>query len=402
MVRSAIAVHLPLLAVAGLLTSAGPGPCSAQMVIQNGKVVGTADLKGLRKKIESNPADSKGWEAMATFYESKGDEAVLIEDHLAAEKAYRITLFLRDQLNQSTFWSAADAETDSVEEKLRNSEAALRRKASSSFLVKRGATWHFHEKEGAVPPEWMQPRFDDSGWPSNQAPLGYGDNWIRSELLSGEAGEKTISYYFRRIFTVENPATLEKLRLDLLRDDGAVVYLNGTEVLRDNLPEGPVRPDTLAIKRISGDEEQRYARYELSTEALITGKNTIAVEVHQENPASADLSFDLSLSTATEGEGIDYRIEDLIRIDRELSLSEPAASLLRALIFEAMAQPDDAIASIENALLQAPNDPYFKFARIALLERYRSFGNELKDYVTLMKVASVRPQLLADGRLLQG
>ena len=43
-----------------------------------------------------------------------------------------------------------------------------------------------------------------------------------------------ITYLFRTTFMAGDAA--DELWLELLRDDSAVVYLNGVEVLRDNLP----------------------------------------------------------------------------------------------------------------------------------------------------------------------
>ena len=63
--------------------------------------------------------------------------------------------------------------------------------------------------------------------------------------LGGDPDERHVTTWFRREFQAD-PGALEALQLRLLRDDGAIAYLNGTEVLRVNMPEGPVTPETLA------------------------------------------------------------------------------------------------------------------------------------------------------------
>src|SRR5215213_7851051 len=70
--------------------------------------------------------------------------------------------------------------------------------------------------------------------------LGNGDGDEATVVSYGaDANNKYITTYFRKSFTVANPADFNSLTLDILRDDGAVVYLNGTEIYRNNMPAGP-------------------------------------------------------------------------------------------------------------------------------------------------------------------
>jgi hypothetical protein len=82
----------------------------------------------------------------------------------------------------------------------------------------------------------------------------------------------------------------------LLRDDGAIVYLNGAELVRDNLPEGVIDFLTLANTNISRAGEYTFLEFDVDPNLLLTGTNVIAVELHQASASSADISFDLELS----------------------------------------------------------------------------------------------------------
>ena len=101
----------------------------------------------------------------------------------------------------------------------------------------------------------MPEDFDDTGWSNGLAELGYGDavpsrdyNPERTVVRFGpQASNKYITTYFRHAFTVTDPTAFTNLIVRLLRDDGAVVYLNGTEIFRDNIRNNPVLYDTLAI-----------------------------------------------------------------------------------------------------------------------------------------------------------
>jgi hypothetical protein len=112
--------------------------------------------------------------------------------------------------------------------------------------------------------------------------------------------------YFRKSFDVTNPSQFGTLRVDLLRDDGAVVWLNGTEIWRSNMPTGAISHTTAASSATQNAAENQYfdsdtAGAVIPASLLRPNGNVIAVEVHQ-NPTSGttttsgDLSFDLELS----------------------------------------------------------------------------------------------------------
>ena len=94
------------------------------------------------------------------------------------------------------------------------------------------------------------------------------------------ANQKFITTYFRRQFTVD-PATLGSVTLQLKRDDGAVVYLNGTEIVRSNMPTGTITSSTFASTNVEGAAENQFFPFTIPTSAFVNGTNTIAVEVHQ-------------------------------------------------------------------------------------------------------------------------
>jgi hypothetical protein len=83
----------------------------------------------------------------------------------------------------------------------------------------------------------------------------------------------------------------------LLRDDGAVVYLNEVEVFRSNMPtNGPITFATLASSNVGGgDETTNYFSTLVNPGLLRVGTNLLAVEIHQSGPTSSDISFELEL-----------------------------------------------------------------------------------------------------------
>jgi hypothetical protein len=85
--------------------------------------------------------------------------------------------------------------------------------------------------------------------------------------------------------------------LQLKRDDGAVVYLNGTEIARSSMPAGTITSTTLATD--AGGTEGQFFSFTVPASAFVSGTNTLAVEVHQASRSSSDVSFDLGLSSTT-------------------------------------------------------------------------------------------------------
>ncbi|MCC6226374.1 MAG: glycoside hydrolase family 16 protein [Microthrixaceae bacterium] len=152
------------------------------------------------------------------------------------------------------------------------------------------ATWRYYDRPGALPASWSTQSYTDTHWSSGSARLGYG-NGGEATVIAG----RQMTTYFRKNFVSEGNA--RSLTLWLVVDDGAVVYLNGTEVARDNMPSGVVTPTTRARSNRNGSAERRVRAFTLPTSALRAGTNVLAVEVHQNWARSSDLSFQAGLTS---------------------------------------------------------------------------------------------------------
>ena len=167
-------------------------------------------------------------------------------------------------------------------------------------LVAAGSTWRYLDTGADLGTAWRAPGYADGSWGQGPAQLGYGDGDEATRISFGpNQNTKPLTVYFRRQFTVANASAITSLVLRLVRDDGAVVYLNGVEVARSNMPAGTITYQTRAASNVDTNENQ-FQVINLQPGQLMTGTNTIAVEVHQERPSSSDLSFDLALEATTE------------------------------------------------------------------------------------------------------
>ncbi len=172
-------------------------------------------------------------------------------------------------------------------------------------LIRAGAAWKYLDNGSDQGTAWTLPSFNDSSWATGNAELGYGDNDEVTVVSFGpDANNKFITTYFRTSFNVVDASIYKSLRLYLKRDDGAIAYINGNEVYRSNMPEGPVTFDTLASSSISGGSEQSFILTVADASWLVNGLNGFAVEIHQNTLNSSDISFDLSLIGDTDIEVI--------------------------------------------------------------------------------------------------
>jgi len=163
-------------------------------------------------------------------------------------------------------------------------------------IISSKSEWRYLDDGSDQGTGWRDPGFDDGNWSQGHANLGFA-NENDTQINQG-----SITYYFRKEFTVNDPTVFVGLSVNLLRDDGAIVYVNGQEVIRSNMPSGNITFQTLASTMAGWTEERQYYDYDIDPSVLQAGSNLIAVEVHQDVPSSNDLSFDLILTGQASGE----------------------------------------------------------------------------------------------------
>ena len=164
--------------------------------------------------------------------------------------------------------------------------------------------------QSPLPPDnWAAPDFDDTAWDRQRSPVELNPEWQGAEGALHSASVNSI-IFMRWKFAIDDPAAAKDLKVSLEYVGGAAVYVNGQEIKRANLPEGELKPDTLAEKypddlyvlegnkmlgqRWPGDFlgkaelvplfEKRYRRIEnlaVPAAALRKGSNVLAVRIHR-------------------------------------------------------------------------------------------------------------------------
>ncbi len=164
-------------------------------------------------------------------------------------------------------------------------------------LIPSNSVWKYLDNGSNQGAAWTSTNFNDTGWTSGVAKLGYGGQGETTVVSYGpSSGSKYITTYFRRHFNVTDPSVLEALALAVVRDDGVVVYLNGQEVFRDNMPSGAISYTTVAASSITGTSRSVfYPSPPISPTYLLPGDNVLAAEIHLRNASSSTMGFNLEL-----------------------------------------------------------------------------------------------------------
>ena len=169
--------------------------------------------------------------------------------------------------------------------------------AETITIIDEGALWKYLDNGSDQQFEWIGIDFNDDSWDTGYAELGYGDNDEATIVSYGpDEDNKYITTYFRKIFSINDAENIYDINIRLLRDDGAIVYLNGVEAIRDNMPQGAVGHETPANDAVGFGQEETYFDWSVPGDLLMNGQNIIAVEIHQVDESSSDISFNLELS----------------------------------------------------------------------------------------------------------
>jgi hypothetical protein len=229
------------------------------------------------------------------------------QERIVADGTYRIHVEFTDYNGQGphtsshvSFVKGADSITQAYPnlQNFVDLQVIYEPESETNLLVQTGAIWKYNDTGTDLHgTQWAEAVYVDAGWPVGRTRLGYGgDNATLPELSWGpDSGNKHPCYYFRHAFTSDYMPVSATLKV--MMDDGVVVYLNGTEVARTNMPAGATAYGDWASSAVSGSEEQQWHTFTLDPSLFATGDNLLAAELHQSSPTSSDIGFNLELKT---------------------------------------------------------------------------------------------------------
>ena len=154
----------------------------------------------------------------------------------------------------------------------------------SSQIISKQSSWKYLPYDSIQDSCWRNPTFDDNKWAHS------------SDFISGNfENNNSTTFYFRKTFKIKNPKKQKGLRFQILRNDGAIIYINGHEMIRSNMPNGNITYTSTASMESDENNSKHYFTYIVPSNFLKSGKNTIAVEVHKSKESKSKMRFDLQL-----------------------------------------------------------------------------------------------------------
>lgn len=195
-----------------------------------------------------------------------------------------------------------------------------------------GSHWHYWDGGSLDDTGWQNSTYNDRSWPSGPAPLGYAgkDLGIRTTVSYGYSPSNKYPTCYLRGDVVIPDGELQGIRLDFRCDDGFVLYVDGREAARYNMPAGDIRFSTYSTS-YSGDWFE--GSLTLDASLFTKGRHVLAVEVHNCSAGSSDLFWDASLTAILAPDSTE---EDILSTSSSWTLPQ-------GITFDgmAMAEPDD-------------------------------------------------------------
>ncbi|MEK7951507.1 hypothetical protein [Luteolibacter soli] len=173
------------------------------------------------------------------------------------------------------------------------------------IIAKGSSGWRVRSTPSEPPATWKNIGFDDSSpaateWSPATLPAGFGSIsgvTFATIVPSGPGSDRTRTFYFRKGFTVTDPAKVSSITLGIRRDDGVLAWLNGASQPVANSTDGaplPV-PSTYATLAPNATNTASYHSFQIPGTMLVPGTNTLALELHQSSTTSSDVMVDVEL-----------------------------------------------------------------------------------------------------------
>ena len=167
----------------------------------------------------------------------------------------------------------------------------------TKLIMDTGTNWYYFDQGAQADTSWATPGTSlGGGWKYGQSPLGFGSvSPAPASLVDlGSGTQRRVVVYFRRDVTVAlGGGAVDHVTMDLLQNDGAVVYVNGVVAATVNVNATALTATTLATTAVMSPN---YTTYVLPGSLLRPGGNTFAVEVHTASTSTKTLIFDARLS----------------------------------------------------------------------------------------------------------
>jgi hypothetical protein len=200
---------------------------------------------------------------------------------------------------------------------------------TSTVLLSMGSSWQYYDKGALDNQNWTAPTYSAGNWSTGKAPLGYGNPNVAAATTldyGTNANSKRPTYYFRTSVTLsDTPTDKDEFTMNYVVDDGIIVYVNGSEAARFNMPSGTVSYNSYASTYANANPER--GSLTLPASLFRKGSNVIAVELHNNSGNSTDIIWDCELlaNLASSGDKTYYSTQQEIALPSGNSINLTAS-----------------------------------------------------------------------------
>ncbi|MBN1895861.1 CotH kinase family protein, partial [bacterium] len=207
-------------------------------------------------------------------------------------------------------------------------------------LIDHGDTCKYHVGNSAILSTWRSMGFNDSEWPSGPSGFGYGDGDDSTVV------QRCRSLFIRKVFRITGRDSIFRAVLHVDVDDGFAAYLNGIEIARKNLGPPGKKPYYYQLADSTAEaviyRGGRPEAFEIGNLGVFReGKNILAIEVHNDDAKSPDLTLIpyLTIGKTSDDAGADcpdhlslfippFKANFKLSAGERLFLREPAGSMI--------------------------------------------------------------------------
>lgn len=208
--------------------------------------------------------------------------------------------------------------------------------SKTTTIIANDAVWKYYDKGSLDGKSWTSASYSDNTWSSGKAPLGYAKSDLNTTIsYGGNSNNKYPTYYFRRTVTLDEITPDATFKLDYIIDDGFIIYVNGVEAGRYNMPSGNVSYSTFATSYAQNNPDTGSLM--LDSKLFKKGENIIAVEIHNNSATSTDIEWCGKLDM----EEMDYSESKFISTNKEYTLPSSSTLNLTA-VFEPLTSEEKA------------------------------------------------------------
>jgi hypothetical protein len=157
-------------------------------------------------------------------------------------------------------------------------------------LLDLDSTWKYFDQRQLPDHEWTDLDYDDSDWKEGKGVFGYGNDDVSTVLSYGDdPSDKPLCTWYRTEFTIEDDMDVRALIFKVRFDDGIIIFINGREIGRHNLPYGYVDHMTPTNVEFNDWSNKHPHGFNYPAREIMPGRNVIALQIHGSSSRSPDM-----------------------------------------------------------------------------------------------------------------